>query len=278
MFGHKFYHQSLRKYIILFGTMFNDLHIQRKNSDGNVVQTIKCPLTYAPREKVTARLEQNPNLTEQQSILLPRLSFEMTNLQYDPARKLNTINRLRKDPGDASTGGKIKFQHQPVPYNIFFDFNIYTRYAEDATQILEQVVPFFTPEFTATINLIPEMDIKADIPIVLQSLSSQDTYEGDFETRRALIWNLSFEMKAYLYGPTKEQSSAIREANVGLSGVFANGSYASVRSTAVKVKPGLLANGSPTTNAAASISANSINSSDSFGHIVNFEDYFDGGT
>ena len=89
MFGHKFYHQSLRKYIILFGTMFNDLHIQRKNSDGNVVQTIKCPLTYAPREKVTARLEQNPNLTEQQSILLPRLSFEMTNLQYDPARKLN---------------------------------------------------------------------------------------------------------------------------------------------------------------------------------------------
>ena len=118
MFGHKFYHQSLRKYIILFGTMFNDLHIQRKNSDGNVVQTIKCPLTYAPREKVTARLEQNPNLTEQQSILLPRLSFEMTNLQYDPARKLNTINKLRKDPGDASTGGKIKYQHQPVPYNL----------------------------------------------------------------------------------------------------------------------------------------------------------------
>ena len=192
------------------------------------------------------------------------------------SRKLNTINKLRKDPGDAATGGKIKYQFQPVPYNLFFDFNVYTRYAEDATQILEQIVPFFTPEFTATINLIPDMDIKADIPIILQSLSSQDVYEGDFETRRALIWTLSFEMKAYLYGPTREQSSGIREANVGLSGVFANGSYASVRSTAVKVKPGLLANGSPTTNAAASISANNINSSDTFGHIVNFEDYFDG--
>ena len=122
MFGHKFYHQSLRKYIILFGTMFNDIHIQRKNSDGNVIQTMKCPLTYAPREKVTARLEQNPNLTEQQSILLPRLSFEWTNMQYDPMRKLNTINKLRKDPGDAATGGKIKYQFQPVPYNLFFDF------------------------------------------------------------------------------------------------------------------------------------------------------------
>ena len=122
------------------------------------------------------------------------------------------------------------------------------------------------------------MDIKADIPIVLQSLSSQDTYEGDFETRRALIWNLSFEMKGYLYGPTRDQASSIREANVGFTGQYANGAYANTRSTAVKIKPGLLANGSPTTNAAASISANSINSSDSFGYIVNFEDYFDGGT
>ena len=214
MFGHKFYHTSLRKYIILFGTLFNDIHIQRRNSNDNVVQTIKCPLTYAPREKVTARLEQNPNLTEQQAVLLPRISFEMTTLMYDPARKLNTMNKWKKDAGNAATGGKIKHTFQPVPYDISFDLNIYTRYAEDATQVLEQIMPFFTPEFTATINLIPDLDIKVDVPIVLESMSSQDTYEGDFETRRALIWNLGFRMKAYLYGPIKE-TAAIREANVG---------------------------------------------------------------
>jgi len=277
MFGHKFYHQSLRKYIILMGTLFNDIYIERKNSSGNIIQTIKCPLTYAPREKVTARLEQNPSLTEQQSILLPRISFEMTTLMYDPARKLNTMNTWKKDPGDAATGAKIKHMYQPVPYDISFDLNLYTRYAEDATQILEQILPFFTPEFTATIDLVSEMGTKVDVPIVLESLSSQDTYEGDFETRRALIWNLGFRMKAYLYGPIRE-SGMIRTANVGFTGQYANGSYANTRSTAVKVKPGLLANGSPTTNAAASVSANTINSTDDYGYIIDFEDYFDGGT
>ena len=277
MFGHKFYHQSLRKYIILFGTRFNDIHIQRRNANDNVIQTIKCPLTYAPREKVTARLEQNPNLTEQQSILLPRISFEMTTLMYDPARKLNTVNKWTKDPGDAATGGKIKHMFQPVPYDISFDLNIYTRYAEDATQVLEQIMPFFTPEFTATINLIPDLDIKVDVPIVLESMSSQDTYEGDFETRRALIWNLGFRMKSYLYGPIKE-TMPIKGANIGVFATQSNGAYSNTRSTAVKVKPGLLANGSPTTNAAASVSANNINSTDDYGFIVDFEDYFDGGT
>ena len=126
MFGHKFYHQSLRKYIILMGTLFNDIHIERKNSSGNIIQTIKCPLTYAPREKVTARLEQNPSLTEQQSVLLPRISFEMTTLMYDPSRKLNTMNKWKKDAGTANTGAnKLKHTFQPVPYDISFDLNLY---------------------------------------------------------------------------------------------------------------------------------------------------------
>lgn len=275
MFGHKFYHQSIRKYIILMGTLFNDIHIERRNSNNNVIQTIKCPLTYAPREKVTARLEQNPSITEQQSILLPRLSFEWTNMMYDPSRKLNTMNKWRTDPGDASTGGKMKYQFQPVPYDLMFDFNIYTRYAEDATQILEQITPFFTPEFTASINLIPEMGVKVDIPIILESMSSQDVYEGDFETRRALIWNLGFRMKSYLFGPIRE-SAAIRKSNTNFYTTHANGAFGNTPATAVKIQPGLLANGSPTTNAAASISANSINSSDNFGTVIDFEDYFDG--
>jgi len=268
MFGHDYYHESIRKYIILFGTLFNDIHIKRKNSSGNVIQKIKCPLTYAPREKVTARLEQNLNLTEQQSILLPRLSFEMTTLQYDPARKLNTINKRRKDATDPALRKSV---FNPVPYDISFDFNIYVRYAEDATQILEQILPFFTPEYTATINLIPEMDIKADIPIVLQGMSSQDTYEGDFETRRALIWNLNFIMKGYLYGPIKE-TSIINNANIN----FYTSSTANLIATSTKLTPGLDEFRNPTTNAAATLPPSEIKSGDNFDYIFNYEDYFNG--
>ena len=268
MFGHQFYHKSLRNYIILFGTLFNNIHIERRNSNDNVIQKIKCPLTYAPREKVTARLEQNISLTEKQSILLPRLSFEMTNLTYDPSRKLNTISKITKDP---ATGNNVKSMFTPVPYDINFEFNIYTRYAEDATQILEQVVPFFTPEWTSTINLIPDMDYKVDIPVVLNSLASQDTYEGDFETRRALIWNLNFTMRAYLFGPIKE-SGVIKNVNTSIHSTLTSNTAA----VGINQKPGLDQFRNPTTNAAATIAVGGIYSNDNYSVITDFEDYFDG--
>jgi len=268
MFGNSFYHASLRKYIILFGTLFNDIHINRRNTDGNVIQRIKCPLTYAPREKVTARLEQNLSLTEKQSILLPRISFEMTNLTYDPARKLNTINQIVKDP---STGNNVKRMYSPVPYDINFELNFYTRYAEDATQILEQIVPFFTPEWTSTIDLIPEMDYKVDIPVVLNSLASQDTYEGDFETRRALIWNLNFTMRSYLFGPVKE-NGVIKNVNTNIHSTLTSNTAA----VGIKQKPGLDQFRNPTTNAAATIAVSGIYSNDNYSVITDFEDYFNG--
>ena len=274
MLGHKFYHESLRKYIILFGTLFNDLRIERKNSNDNVIQTIKCPLTYAPREKVTARLEQNISLTEKQSIILPRLSFEMTNLTYDPSRKLNTINRVSKDP---NTGNTVKTSFAPVPYDINFEFNMYTRYAEDATQLLEQIVPFFTPEFTATINLIPDLDYKVDIPVVLNSLASQDTYEGDFETRRALIWNLNFTMRAYLFGPVTDKG-IIKNANTNLYTTHANGTYGNAAAIGINQKPGLDQFRNPTTNSAATVAVSGIYSNDNYSVITDFEDYFNGET
>ena len=272
MFGNSFYHASLRKYIILFGTLFNDIHINRKNSAGNIIQRIKCPLTYAPREKVTARLEQNISLTEKQSIILPRLSFEMTNLTYDPSRKLNTINKIVKDP---NTGNNVKRVYSPVPYDINFEFNMYTRYAEDATQILEQIVPFFTPEWTSTINLIPEIDYKVDIPVVLNSLASQDTYEGDFETRRALIWNLNFTMRAYLFGPVKEQG-IVKGVNTNIFTTHSNGAFGNTAAIGINQKPGLDQFRNPTTNAAATIAVGGIYSNDNYAVITDFEDYFDG--
>lgn len=275
MLGHDYYHESIRKYVIYFGTMFNDLRIKRRNTDGNVIQNIKVPVTYAPREKMTSRLEGNLDLQNQESILLPRISFEMVSLQYAPERKLNTLNRYSSV--DAADGNKKKSMWQPVPYDINFDLNLYVKYAEDGTQLLEQILPFFTPEWTGTLNLIPEMDIKMDVPIVLQSMSSQDTYEGDYETRRALIWNLNFVMKAYMFGPVTS-SSVIKEANVQFFTANSTSGYANTPVAAVKTKPGLDQFRNPTTNAATTIAVGGIYSNDNYAVITDFEDYFNGET
>lgn len=275
MLGHDYYHQSLRKYVILFGTVFNDLHVIRRDANNNIFQQIKVPLTYAPREKVTARLEQNLNLDSQESIILPRMSFEMTGLQYSPERKLNTLNRYTK--ADPNNPNKKFNSYNPVPYDILFDLNIYTRYAEDATAILEQILPFFTPEWTGTINLIPELDTKVDVPIVIQGLSSQDTYEGDFETRRALIWSIQFVMKGYLFGPIRN-TGVIKKANTRFFTSNTSGGWATEPAVAAMIKPGLDQFRQPTSNGQITISVDEIKATDDYGLIVDFEDYFNANT
>ena len=132
MLGHDYYHESLRKYVIYFGTLFNDLRVKRRNTAGNVIQNINVPVTYAPREKMTSKLETNINLADQEAIILPRISFEMVSLQYAAERKLNTMNRY--STVDVNNSSKKKNMFQPVPYDINFDLNIYVKYAEDATQ------------------------------------------------------------------------------------------------------------------------------------------------
>jgi len=273
MLGHDYYHESIRKYVIYFGTLFNDLKIKRRDTTGNVIQNIKVPVNYAPREKITSKLEGNLDLQNQEAILLPRISFEMVSLQYAAERKLNTLNRYTNV--DAADGGKKKSMYQPVPYDINFDLNIYVKYAEDATQLVEQILPFFTPEWTGTLNLIPEMGVKMDIPVVLQSMSSQDTYEGDYDTRRALIWNLNFVMKAYMFGPITS-SSVIKQSNINFFTANSTTGYANTPAAEVKLQPGLDQFRNPTTNAAASIAVGGIFSNDNYSVIADFEDYFNG--
>jgi hypothetical protein len=273
MLGHDYYHESIRKYVIYFGTLFNDLKIKRRDTAGNVIQNIKVPVNYAPREKITSKLEGNLDLQNQEAILLPRISFEMVSLQYAAERKLNTLNRYTNV--DAADGNKKKSMYQPVPYDINFDLNIYVKYAEDATQLLEQILPFFTPEWTGTLNLIPEMGVKMDIPVVLQSMSSQDTYEGDYDTRRALIWNLNFVMKAYMFGPITS-SSVIKQSNVNFFTANSTTGYATTPVAAVKLSPGLDQFRNPTTNAATTIAVGGIFSNDNYSVIADFEDYFNG--
>ena len=198
MLGTTFYHETIRKCVIGFGTLFNDIHITRKDSSGNTVQSMKVPLAYGPKQKFLTRLREDPNITKSVAITLPRIGFEIGTIAYDSTRKLNKIQKVKKS---GSTGSKVNTQYMPVPYNIDFELYAMAKNSDDALQIVEQILPYFQPEYTITINDIVQMNNKRDVPIVLTGISYEDNYEGEFTERRAIIYTMSFTAKAYLYGP-----------------------------------------------------------------------------
>ena len=199
MLGQQFYHESIRKVIVSFGTMFNNINLIRKDNSGNILQSMKVPLAYGPREKFLVRLNEDADLTKQVAITLPRIGFEIQNLEYDSARKLNRVQRFKKVKG--ANAKQLDAQYMPVPYNLSIELYVMAKQSDDALQIVEQILPYFQPDYTLTINDNVSMDSKRDVPIVLNSISYEDNYQGDFTTRRALIYTLSFTAKFYLYGP-----------------------------------------------------------------------------
>ena len=218
MLGSTFYHQTIRKYVAAFGTLFNDINVERKNSSGTVVEKIKVPLAYGPKQKHVLASQETTTLARQTATRTPRMGFALTGVAYDSIRKLNTVGRNVAANTAAGTS-TLMTQYNPVPYNFDFTLFILVKNAEDGTQILEQILPFFTPEFTVTINTIPEMGIKADTPIILNSADVSDEYEGDLDQRRTIIWTLSFLLKGYIY-PDLKTSSVIKsiEVNFRLTG------------------------------------------------------------
>ena len=199
MLGTQFYHETIRKIVIAFGTMFNSIDLVRKDNSGAVTQIMKVPLAYGPREKFLVRLREDADLTKQVAITLPRIGFEIKDLSYDPARKLSRVQKFKKVKG-ANTK-QLDTQYMPVPYNLDFELYIMAKQSDDALQIVEQILPYFQPDYTLTINDMSDMGIKKDVPIILNSISYEDSYDGDFTSRRALIYTLSFTTKFYLYGP-----------------------------------------------------------------------------
>lgn len=265
-----FRHETIRKYVILFGTYFDDITVQRYNSANTRIQTIGVPLAYGPKQKFLVRLAEDPELSKDVAIQLPRMGFELQNIAYDPTRKLNST---QKNFYVSSTDKTVnKTQYTPVPYNFDFVLSIFVKNADDGTQIIEQILPYFKPEWSSTVNLIPEMNLKMDIPTILNSVDIEDTYEGDFISRRALVWNLNFTMKGYLYGPTST-SGVITRTQIDL---HPNTAITTSRTERIVTVPGLLANGSPTTNSAASISRNLIKSTDDYGFASNTFFFADG--
>ena len=204
MFENKvFYHSITRKAIIAFGVMFNNLQIRRRDASGNVVQSLRVPLAYAPKNKMLTRIAQLPDADiARQQVQLPRLSFEVIAFEYDGARKINNMN-----PTSATVSqSQAKRVYGPTPYNLTVNLYAYAKNQDDGLQIFEQIAPAFNPDFNVTVNYIPELNIKHDLPIILNSVSFQDDFEGEIQNRRVILWTYTFTLKLYYYGPIERQT------------------------------------------------------------------------
>ena len=204
MLGTYYYHEIIRKTIIGFGTLFNDIFIKHENIDNTTLDQTKVGLAYGPQQKFFAKIREQANLTKAVAITLPRMSFEMTSIQYDATRKSGITQTFK-----ASDGTNLKKVFMPVPYNIGFELSIFSKLNDDALQIIEQILPYFQPSFNITVNLVSSIGEKRDVPIVLDNISFRDEYEGDFTTRTALIYTLQFTAKTYLFGPVSDTSDGL---------------------------------------------------------------------
>ena len=207
MFKDAQYHELIRKTIVAFGTLFNDLYIYRRSSTGKINQKMKVPLAYGPKQKFLARIDQDSTRgadnVKTTALTLPRIGFELTGLTYDPARKLNRIQKFKKVKGADSKS--LSNVYMPVPYNVSFTLFTMAKNSEDALQIVEQILPTFQPDYTITLNVMPTLEVVRDVPIVLGDVSYEDSYDGDFTERRVIMYTLSFTAKMYLYGPVTSQ-------------------------------------------------------------------------
>ena len=204
MLGTYFYHEIIRKTVIAFGTLFNDVHIRHQDAAGKDINEMKVPVSYGPRQKFLARIQQQPDLNKATQLSLPRMSFEVNNITYDPSRKTGVTQTFK-----VKDGKQVKKVFMPVPYNLGFELNILTKLQDDSLQILEQVLPFFQPGFTLTIDLVNSIGEKRDVPMVLDSINFTDDYEGNFETRRALIYTLNFTAKTFMFGPVADSTDGL---------------------------------------------------------------------
>lgn len=263
-----FYHSLIRKYVIVFGSIFNKLSITRDDLEGAEQQRMPVPISYGPYQKFLAMLSQSPKFDKKSAITLPRMAFEITSISYDGTRKIGSLKKLvrTETPSDSTNN----FVYSPTPYNIEFSLYVMTKYAEDGAKIVEQILPFFQPDWTPSVKLIDHLD-PFDIPIILSSVSTEDVYEGDFETRRSLMWTLNFTLKGYFFGPVRNKKVIKFIDTRFATKVDSN----AIMEDQVTIQPGLTANGEYTTSIDETIDYEEINVGDDWGMIIitrEFED------
>ena len=210
MLGTQFYNQAVRKTVIAFGTLFNNIEL-KKTVDGQVLEVEKVPLAYGPKQKFLYRLQGNPTDGRKVAITLPRIYFEMTGIDYDATRKTPATQKYKTVVNDE--GNEVRTQYVPVPYNISFEVGILAKSQDDGLQILEQILPFFQPSFSMSIKFIPDMDEVKDVAVVLNSVNFEDDWEDDFTTRRSITYSMQFTAKSYIYGPYTK-ADVIRKSRI----------------------------------------------------------------
>jgi len=212
MLGPHFYNEAIRKTVIGFGTLFNNIEVRKIDPEsGDVIESEKVPLAYGPKNKFLVRLDENVDAKKKVAITLPRLYFELTGVSYDNSRKTSPLQKYKTVIQD--NGSEVRVQYVPVPYNMEFELGILAKSQDDGLQILEQILPYFQPNFNITLNMIPEMNEKKDIAIVLNNINYSDDWDDNFLTRRSILWTLSFVAKSYIYGPFN-QADIIKKAIV----------------------------------------------------------------
>ncbi len=274
LYNDYFYHKTIFKSVATFGTLFNDITVKRKTSDGNTVKELKVPLSYGPRSKFLSKIEESGKNV---AITLPRLSFEMSGFSYDSQRKLNSLGVRYNTTQD----DKEKSMYNPVPYNIDFSLNVYVEHFDEGLQIIEQIVPFFSPYLNIPSKLVyDDMGIVDDVPVLLNDVSLEESYEGQFEDKRVIMWNLSFTLKTNIFKPIKE-SELIRQVETntistptGDSGEVTPQEVQQAQEFGSKsksvTKPGLTDQGEPTTKESESVPKEQIEADDNFGFIEDF--------
>jgi len=285
LFGQTFYFSSIRKYVILVGTLFNDIRVVKKDpTTNNEISLVRVPITYAPKDKMLARVFQDPTISRPSATFpLPMISFEMGKMKYDGSRKLHTIGKVTVQGNNSPS--IFNYQYNPVPYNIDFKVYVYAKNVEDGTKIIEQILPFFTPDWTTRVNLIPEMNIIMDIPVILNNIEYSDNYDDkDMTKTRQIIWTLDLTVKGYMYGPVK-QSGIIKFVDVNFfipdvpDGSLPDAIGNSAVQAKVTVQPGIDANtgapinyyGKPNTNL-NTIPYQEIESNNDYGYITQIYD------
>ena len=277
MFGQFHYHSAIRKYIIMFGNMFNDIDVVRFNKAGESTQQIRVPIAYGPKEKYLAKLRSDPDGRREIAMVLPRLSFEIESMLYAPER---VLARSNKQVGKGGGNNTLRQTWTPAPYDI--DMVLYGMFAnnEDAVQVVEQILPYFRPEWTNSVKIVKELNQYVDVPTVLTGMTIEDTYDGDFDTRRAIIYTFQFRIKGYIFGPVTNRG-IIRRAYVNQFIPSSNTATGNVvisttddKLQKITLTPGLLANGQPTSNSSASIPINQISANSNYGFAFDREDFF----
>jgi hypothetical protein len=227
MLDQSFYWGTIRKAVIAFGNLFNNISIDRKDSVGNTIQTIKIPLAYASKQKFLARIQQRPNVDERQlQLVIPRMAFEILGMNYDYDRKISPIQQSRTITNSATIQNA---QYAPTPYNVSVALYVSVKNQDDGLQIIEQILPYFNPDYNLKLIAIPELAIKNNLPVLLDSVNFEDSYEGSFEDRREIVWTLMFTIKLNFYGPVN-RSGVIKKV---IASTFNNASMSNVQNTII---------------------------------------------